>query len=142
MLTHDRCPRAGLGLDLPQTQRQELRLQLTLLLLERLVTPRGGRLALQVPELLLDFLSNIAQTLEVLACVANARFGLATALLVPRDAGRLLEEPAHVFRSRLDDPRDHVLLDDRVAAGTESGAQEELRDVLAPAAHAVQEVGR
>ena len=43
---------------------------------------------------------------------------------------------------RLDDARDHVLLDDRVAARAEAGAEEQLRDVLAAAAHAVQEVRR
>ena len=85
-LAHDRGPRTGFGLDLAQAQRQELRLQLALLLLERLVTARGGRLALQVAELLLDLLTQVSQALEILACVTDARLGLAATLLVAGDA--------------------------------------------------------
>jgi hypothetical protein len=53
---------------------------------------------------------------------------------------RLLEERPHVLGLGLDDARDHVLLDDRVAARAQAGAEEQLRDVLATAADAVQEI--
>ena len=48
-LAHDRLARAGLGLDLAEPQGQQLRLQLALFLLQRLVAARGRGLALQVP---------------------------------------------------------------------------------------------
>ena len=80
--------------------------------------------------------------LEVLARVGDARLGLLAALLVARDAGGLLDEGAHVIGARLDDARDHALLDDRVAARAEAGAEEQIGDVLAAAASAVDEVGR
>src|SRR5262249_28663122 len=59
---------------------------------------------------------------------------------IARDARGLLDEGAHVFGLALDDARNHPLLDDRVAARSEAGAEEELRDVLATATNAVQEV--
>ena len=63
--------------------------------------------------------------------MADAVLRLAAALLVPGDAGGLLEEGAQVVGPRLDDARDHALLDDRVAARAQAGAEEQLRDVLA-----------
>ena len=132
----------GLRLDLAQPEREQFRVQLALLLLERLVAAGGRGLALQVPELLLDLVAQVGETREVLARVPDAALGLAAALLVAGDAGGLLEERAHLVGPCLDDARDHVLLDDRVAARTEAGAEEELRDVLAATARAVQEVRR
>src|SRR5690606_6043532 len=67
---------------------------------------------------------------------------LAPPLLVFGDARRLFEEDAHLFRLRLDQARDHPLLDDRVAPRPEARAEEHTRDVLAPAARAVQEIIR
>jgi hypothetical protein len=72
----------------------------------------------------------------------DAILGLAAALLVLGDAGRLFEEGAQLFGARFDHARDHTLLDDRVAARAEPGAEEQLGDVLAAAACAIQEVGR
>ena len=73
---------------------------------------------------------------------ADARLGFAAALLVARDAGRLLDEGAHVLVARLDDARNHALLDDGVAARAQAGAEEQRGDVLAAAARAIDEVGR
>ena len=141
-LAQDRLACAGLGLDLAQSQRQQFRLQLPLFLLQCLVATRGRRLALQVPELLLDFVAQVAQAGQVLARVRDAALGLAAPLLVARDAGGLLEEGPHLVGLRLDDARDHALLDDRVAARAEAGTEEQLRDVLAAATRAVQEIRR
>jgi hypothetical protein len=54
-------------------------------------------LALQVLELLVDFLAQVVQALEVLARVAHARLGLLAALLVLGDAGGFLEIDAQVL---------------------------------------------
>ena len=70
----------------------------------------------------------------------DARFGFLAALLVLRDAGRLFEMIAQLFRRRFDDLADHALLDDRVAARTKAGAEEHVGDIAASAANAV--VGR
>ncbi len=103
---------------------------------------RDVGLAREVPDLLVDLVAQILQALEVLARVRHARLGFLAALLVARDARGFLDERAHVVASRLDDARDHALFDDRVAARTQAGAQEQRRDVLAPATRAVDEVGR
>ena len=141
-LVQDRLARTGLAFDLAQPERQQLRLQLPLVLLQRLVTPRSRGLPLQVAQLLLDLVAQVGEPRQVLAGVRNAGLGLAAALLVARDAGRLLEERAHLVGLGLDHARDHVLLDDRVTARAQAGAQEQLGDVLAPAADAVQEIRR
>ena len=125
-----------------QAQRKQLRLQFALLFLERLIATRGGRLALQMADLLLDLLAQIIQAIEVLARLGDAALGLAAALLVARNARRLLEERAQIIRACLDDARNHALLDDGVAARAQSRAEEQLRDVLAPHLGAVDEVIR
>ena len=141
-LVEDHLARTRLALDLAQPQREQLGVHLPLFLLQYLVAPRGGRLALQVAQLFLDFVAQVGEAREVLAGVRDTRLGLLAALLVARDARRFLEERAHLVGFRLDDARDHVLLDDRVAARAEARAEEQLRDVLAAAADAVQEIGR
>ena len=65
--------------------------------------------------------------------VSARRFSVSLApLLVARDAGGLLEEHAQLLGLGLDDARDHALLDDRVGARPEAGAEEHVGDV-APA---------
>ncbi len=117
-------------------------MQAPFLLLQLPEAARDGGLALQVADLLVHLLAEVVEALEVLACVRDPALGLPPALLVPGDPGSLLDEGAHVVGLGLDQARDHALLDDRVAAGAESGAEEQLCDVLAPAAGAVDEVGR
>ena len=114
------------AVQITQLQRQQLGRQPPLLLLESLVAARGGGLPLQMPDLLFDLVAQILQTLEILAGVGDAALGLLAALLVTRDAGRLLDEGAHVIGLRLDDTRDHALLDDRVAARPQAGAEEQV----------------
>ena len=69
-------PRAGLVRRLAQLERQELRLELSLVLLERLITARRGRLALQVLELLVDLVAQIVESLEILARMRDTALGL------------------------------------------------------------------
>ena len=128
--------------DFAQAQGQQFGRQPALGFLQGLVTARGRGLALQVADLLVDFVAHVLQALEVFARVGDARLGFLAALLVTRDAGGLFDEHAHVIGLRLDDARDHALLDDGVAARAEAGAEEQLRDVLAAAARAVEEIVR
>ena len=108
--------------------------------LDRLVLLGLARLALEVLELLADFLAQVAEAVEVFARVADAGFGFLAALLVLGDAGGFLEVHAQVFRARLDDLADHPLLDDRVAARAQAGAEEQVGDVAAAALGAVEVV--
>src|SRR5690606_28194019 len=65
-------------------------------------------------------------------------FGFLAALLVLGDASGFFQIHAQVFRTRLDDLADHALLDDRVAARTKPGAEEQIGDIPAAALGAVQ----
>ncbi len=141
-LAQDRLARARFALDFAQLEREQFGVRLPFFLLQRLVAARGGGLALQVTQLLFDFVTQVGQARQVFARLRDAAFRFLAALLVARDARGFLEEGAHVVGFRLDHARDHVLFDDRVAARTEAGAEEQLRDVLATAAHAVQEIRR
>src|SRR5207244_1442796 len=100
------------AVEVPQAQRQELRGEASLLLLQRLVAPGGRRLTLQVPDLLLHLVAHVLEPLEILAGLGDARLGLLAPLLVARDTGGFLDEGAHVLALRLDDARDRALLDD------------------------------
>ena len=124
----------------PPAQGLELGVELALLRLEALVFLGGGGLPFQVQELLGDLLAQIREPVQVLAGVADAGLGLAAALLVLGDAGGLLQKEPQVLGTRLDEARDHALLDDGVTAGAQTGAEEEILDVPAPAAGTVEEV--
>src|SRR5690606_23408956 len=99
-----------------------------------------ARLAAQVFELLVDLLAQVVEAIQVLAGVADAGLGLLAALLVLGDAGGLLQVDAQVLGPGLDDLADHALLDDRVAARAQAGAEEESGDVATAAAGAVEVV--
>src|SRR5690606_27291333 len=77
---------------------------------------------------------------EILAAVADAVLGLAAPLLVLGDAGRLLEVDPQLLGLGLDHLADHALLDDRVAARAQAGTEEQVGDVPAAAAGAVEVV--
>ncbi len=121
-------------------QRLPLRVLDPAFFLQGLVLLGLPRLAAQVLELLADLLAQVAQALQVLAGMADAGLGLLAALLVLGDAGGLFQVDAQVFRARLDDLADHALLDDRVAARAQAGAEEQVGDVAAPALGAVEVV--
>src|SRR5438874_163438 len=141
-LAHRRIVYLRAAVQIAQAQRQQLRGQTPLLLLQRLVTPRARRLALQVANLLFHLIAHVLQPLEILAGLGDARLGLLAPFLVARDTGRLLDEGAHVLAPGVDDARDHALLDDGVAARAKPRAEEQVGDVLAPATHAIDEVRR
>lgn len=111
------------------------------LFLQRLVLLGLSRLALQMRELLGDFLAQVAQAVEIFARMPNACFGFLATFLVLGNAGGFFQIHAQVFRARFDDLADHALLDDRVAARPKAGAQEQIGDVAAPALGAVEVVG-
>src|SRR3546814_8864282 len=98
------------------------------------------RLPRKVLQLLADLVAQVGQALEVLAGVADAGFGFLAALLVLGDAGGLLQVHAQVLGAGVDDLADHALLDDRVAARPQAGAEEQVGDVAAAAAGAVEVV--
>ena len=125
-----------------QPQRVQLGGGFAFLFLQFAIALGGAGLALQMVELARQFLAHVVQPLEVLLGVPDPVFGFAAALLVLRDAGRFFEIDAQVFRLRLDELADHALLDDRVAARPETGAEEDVHDVAATALRAVQEIGR
>ncbi len=108
------------------------------LFLQRLVLLGLLGLALEVFELLADLVAQVAQPVQVLTGVADAGLGLLATLLVLGDAGCLFQVHAQVFRARLDDLADHALLDDRVAARAQAGAEEQVGDVAATALGAVE----
>src|SRR5690606_2038793 len=99
-----------------------------------------ARLPGQVVELLADLVAQVGQAVEVLAGVADPVLGLLAPLLVLGDAGGLLQVHPQVLGPGVDDLADHALLDDRVAARTQAGAQEQVGDVAAAAAGAVEVV--
>ena len=121
-------------------ERQMLGFELALRRLELAELPGQGRLALQVGQPARELLAQIVQSIEVLERMAHPVLGLAPTLLVPGDPRRLLEEVAQILRLGLDDPRDHPLLDDRVAAGAEPGAVKYVHHVAPPAPRSVQPV--
>src|ERR1700677_5052410 len=137
-----RIAHARLYVEPLQAQREHLRLKFALLLLEHLVPAGGGGLALQMADLLVHFLAQIVQALQVFARLGDAALGFPTTPLVARYPRRLFQKCTQVVGPRLDDARDHALLDDAVAARAEAGAEKELRDVLAPDLDPVDEIIR
>src|SRR5438445_5305980 len=107
-----------------------------------LVARRHRGLRLELLQLRAKLGADVGDAREIAARVSEAILGLAAALLVLRDAGRLLEEHAQLLGLRLDDARDHPLLDDRVGPRAKAGAEEHVGDVAAPDVHAVDVVAR
>ena len=107
-----------------------------------LVTLRDLALPVQVSELFVDFFPQVVQAFQVFARVSYAVLCLASPLPELGDTCRLLEEHAQFFRFRLDQARDHALLDDRVCPWTETGPEKQRGDVFAAATRVVQIVIR
>jgi hypothetical protein len=126
-----------LGIELAVFQRLQLGVLVQALGLQALVLLGGARLALQVVDLLVHFLAQVGEALEIFAGVADAGFGFLAPFLVLRDAGGFFQVNAQVFGTGFDNLRNHALFDDRVAARTKSGAQEQVSDVAPAAARAV-----
>ena len=126
----------------PPLERKMLRLELDAPGLERTILLGERGLTLEVSQPARELVTQVVQAIEVVDRVAHPVFRLATAFLVLRDSGRLFEKITKVFRFRLDDSRDHALLDDRVAAWADPGSVKHVHDVAAPAPRAVQPVRR
>ena len=124
------------------TQRLELQIQTPLLGLELRIALGGGGLALQMLDLFVDLVAQIVEPVEVLAGLTHAVLGLASSLLVLGDPGRLLQKDPQILGTRLDDARDHPLLDDGVGARPETRAEEEILNIAPTAARPVQKIGR
>ena len=92
-------------------------------------------------ELLVELPPDVVDRGRLLARVVEPELGLAAALAVLGDARRLFEEDAQLFGLRLDDARDHALLDDRVGARAEAGAEEDVGDVAPAHVQVVDVVG-
>ncbi len=93
-------------------------------------------------QLALQFVTDISQALEIFHCPLDAALGLLAPLLVFGDTGGFFDEDAQLFRLRFNQPGHHALLNDRVATGTQTGAEEDVSDVLAAALGAIEEIGR
>ena len=130
--------RVQLLVELEPAQRQQLRLHEAFFLFQFLVARGGLGLLLQFRQLRLEFLADVFHAREILARVLDAAFGLAPAFLVFRNARGFLDEAAQILGLGLDDARHHALLDDRVGARSQAGAEENVGDVLAPALGAVE----
>ena len=96
---------------------------------------------MQAFELAFQLFAQVGQTRQVLVGTADTAFGLAAALLVFGDAGGFLDKVAQIFRLGFDQLADHALLDNRVAARSQTGTEEDVGNVAAPAFDAVEEVG-
>ncbi len=119
-------------------QGRQLRLELALLAPVLLVFLRSLGLALQAFELAFEFFAQVGQAFEVLVGAPDTGLGFTTALLVFGDAGGLFDEVAQIFGTRLDQFGDHPLLDDRIAARAQPGAEEDIGDIPAPALGTVE----
>ena len=132
----------GFGIKVAQAQSQKFGVELAFLFLEALIATRCGRLPLQMTQLLVYFVTQVIQALEIFAGAGNAALRLFPAFLVTGDARGLFDEAAHLFGLRGDDTRDHALFDDGVTAAAKARAEEQLRDVLAAALATVDEIRR
>ena len=93
-------------------------------------------------ELIAKFLTDVVDTQQVFAGVLQPQLGFTAALAILRYAGGLFEETAQVFRFRLDNARNHALLDDGVTAPAQAGAQKDIGDVAAAHMQVIEEIGR
>src|SRR5690606_24479114 len=121
-------------------ERGQLGLELPLLGLVFLILFRRLSLAMQAFELTFQLLAQIGQACQVLMGTPDTVLGLATALLVLGDARRFLDEIAQVLGLGFDQLADHALLDDRVAAWPQTGAEKDIGDITAPTLAAVEVV--
>ena len=107
----------------------------------QILPARGGLgLTIQVLKLLIHFLAHIVEAFEIFARGLDPAFGFLAPLLVLGDARRFFQIPTQFIRMCRDDLRDHALLDDRVAARAQTGAEEQIGDVAAAATPAVEEI--
>ena len=131
---------AQFSLQRRQMQRFQLGIDPRRFALELLITLGLLGLTIEVFELLLDFLAHVIQPIQILARGLDPRFGFFAAFFVFGNASGFFQVRAQVFGSRLDNLRNHALLDDRVAARAQAGTKKHIDNVAAPTAPAVQEI--
>ena len=119
-------------------QRLQLRVLVQAFGLQALVLLGGACLALQVVDLLVHFLAQVGQALEILAGMANPGFGFLAPFLVLGNAGSFFQVNAQVFGPGLDDLGNHSLLDDRVTTRAKAGTEEQVGDVATAATRAIE----
>lgn len=122
-------------------QGRQLRLELTFLGLVLLILLGRLGLTMQAFELALQLFAQVGQARQVFMGTANAVLGFPAAFLVFGNARRFFDEVAQVLGLGFDQLGDHALLDDRVAARAQPGAEEDVGNVATAAFAAVEVVG-
>jgi hypothetical protein len=110
-------------------QEPQLVLAARRLVLQRPILLRDLGLAFELAEVGVELTQDVLDPGQVLARVLEPVLGLAPALLVFRDTGRLLEEQPQLLGAALDDAADRALPDDRVGARAEAGPEEHVLHV-------------
>ena len=121
-----------LGVGLAPSQQPQHLLLLVVRRLHVAIPRRNFGLLLEPLDLAIEFTQDVFDPRQVVARIAKPVLRLAPALLVLRDASRLLEEDPQLLGPCLDDARDHALADDGVGPRAEAGAEEHVVNV-APA---------
>ncbi len=93
---------------------------------------------MQALQLSLQLFAKVGQAREVFVGAADAVFGLPASLLVLGDPGGFFDEVAQILGLGFDQLGDHALLDDRIAARAQAGAEEDVGNVAATAFGAVK----
>src|SRR5690606_27244584 len=141
LLAADQPLAAGhLGIQLPPTQGLQLGAEQALLPLEFGVFLGGLGLALEALQLATQFIADIGEALEIFLGATHAALGVLAPLLVAGDARGLFDIHPQLIGLGLDQPGDHALFDNGVAAGSQAGAEKNIGDVPAPALVAVEVV--
>ncbi len=108
----------------------------------KLVVPPGDLgLLFQPLDLRPEFLADVGEAGEVVAGVREPVLGFAPPLLVLGHSRRFLEKHAQFLGSRLDDARDHSLLDDGVGTRAQARAEKNVLHVAAAYVGVVDEIG-
>ena len=88
-------------------------------------------LAFKLFQIGIELAQDVFDTGEVFTRVAQAVFGLAAALFVFGDAGRLFQKQAQLFGLGLNDAADRALTNDGVGPGPQTGAQKHILHIAA-----------
>ena len=119
----------------------QFRTEAPFLLLELAVALGSPRLAFEVRQVATEFVGPLGESLEIFNGVLDAILGLSPTLAILRYARRFLEVGPEFLGLGHHQLGNHALFDDRVAAGSDSGSQEDIDHVAASATRAVQVVG-
>jgi len=95
-----------------------------------------------VPDALTELGADVIQTGEVVARIRQAAFGFLAPLAILGDPCGFFEKATDILGARLDDARDHALLDDCVCPRPQPGAEKHIDHVLAPDMNVIDVVAR